>query len=435
MSTTTTEPATTTPNTASGSGKTGPATTSTSPTPRGLWSRARGLLVAAAVIALAGVALAALRSGGQHGLLDPRSADGHGSLAVAELLADRGVTTDVVTDADAAAAAAGPGTTVLVTRPDLLSARKQDDLRGAADRGGRLILLGPSDRSVSTLAPGVHADGMPVPVAPTRPDCGMPAARRAGKALMGGFGYSTPIAQADTCYANGMQPTLIRVTSLVGEGDTVVLGTPDFLYNDNLDAEGDASLALQLLGAHRHLVWYLPSAAEAATQDGRRGFFDLIPHGWSWALLQLFVAAGLAALWRGRRLGRLVPERLPVAVRASEAAEGRARLYRTAGDRSHAAHILRAASRTRLAGLIGVPAAQAHTAEALLPALADHDSTADVSRLHAVLFGPGPADDTALVTLADDLDTLERRLRPATTRPGGAPATSTTPTTEKDRTS
>ena len=155
-----------------------------------------------------------------------------------------------------------------------------------------------------------------------------------------------------------------------------------------------------------------------------RSFFDLIPDGWSWALLQLFVAAGLAALWRGRRLGRLVPERLPVVVRASEATEGRARLYRTGGDRGHAATTLRAASRTRLAALVGVPAAQAQTPHALLPALADHDSTADVARLHAVLFGPEPADDAALVSLADDLDRLESRLRP-----------STASTTDKDHTS
>jgi uncharacterized protein DUF4350 len=439
VSSTTTHPATTTTGAkgATGSGPGGTtagsrgAPTSTSPTARRLWSRARGLLIAAAVLALAGVALAALRSGQQHGLLDPRSPDGHGSRAVAALLADRDVHTHVVTSVHAAAAAAGPHTTVLVTRPDLLGTRKQRDLRDAADRGGRLLLLAPSESSVSTLAPGVHTDGLPVPVASTRPGCDLPAARRAGKAAMGGYGYSTPIARADTCYANGLQPTLVRVPSATGAGDTVVLGSPDLLYNDNLGKQGNASLALQLLGAHRNLVWYLPSAAEAAAQHhGKRSFSDLIPDGWHWALLQLFVAAALAALWRGRRLGRLVPERLPVAVRAAEATEGRARLYRAAGDRGHAARTLRAAARARLAALLGVPAAQAHRPDALLPALADHDADADVARLHELLFGSGPADDTALVRLADHLDAVEDRLRPGT-------ATSTTPTaattTDKDR--
>lgn len=406
--------------------------TSTSPTARHLWSRARGLLAAAAVLALAGVALAALRSGGQHGLLDPRSPDGHGSLAVAELLSDRGVGTRTVTSAAEAAAAAGADTTVLVTRPDALSPAQQDDLRAAADRGGRLVLLGPGSASVGALAPGVHLAGVPTTVRPTAPGCDLPAARRAGTAHLGGYGYETSVEGADLCYPRNGRPTLIHAPALDG-GDTVVLGAPDVLYNDNLDDQGDASLALQLLGAHRHLVWYLPSSGEAAAQGRQKGLLDLVPAGWGWGLAQLFVAAGLAALWRGRRLGRLVPERLPVAVRASEATEGRARLYRAANDRGHAARTLREASRARLAVLLGVPAAQAHTPETLLPALADHDGGADVARLHALLFGPAPSDDAALVALADALDTLEDRLGPAPQRPPAPPAAP--PPTEKDRSS
>lgn len=99
------------------------------------------------------------------------------------------------------------------------------------------------------------------------------------------------------------------------------------------------------------MVWYLPSLSDdaRATDSERRSFFDLLPSGWLWGTLQLFVAAVLSAFWRGRRLGRLVPERLPVAIRASEAVEGRARLYRKANARDRAASALRTASRTRLA--------------------------------------------------------------------------------------
>ncbi|GDY74619.1 hypothetical protein SAV31267_041040 [Streptomyces avermitilis] len=76
---------------------------------------------------------------------------------------------------------------------------------------------------------------------------------------------------------------------------------------------------------------------------------DLLPSGWLWGTLQLFIAAALAALWRARRLGPLVPERLPVAIRASETVEGRARLYRKANARDRAAAALRSTTRTRLA--------------------------------------------------------------------------------------
>lgn len=143
----------------------------------------------------------------------------------------------------------------------------------------------------------------------------------------------------------------MRVPAASGDGDTVVLGAPDILYNDTLDEQGNASLALQLLGSRPHLVWYLPSLSDpsATDPDEEKDFLDLLPSGWLWGTLQLFFAAALAALWRARRLGALVPEKLPVAIRASETVEGRARLYRKANARDRAATALRSTTRTRLA--------------------------------------------------------------------------------------
>jgi FAD/FMN-containing dehydrogenase len=162
------------------------------------------------------------------------------------------------------------------------------------------------------------------------------------------------------------------------------------------------------------LVWYLPSLSDtsAADADDERSFFDLLPSGWLWGTLQLFIAAALAALWRARRLGPLVPEKLPVAIRASETVEGRARLYRKANARDRAAAALRSTTRTRLAPLVGVPVSQAHAPEALLPALSAHlHNHGDGQTLHTLLFGPPPSDDTALIALADQLDALEREVR------------------------
>lgn len=93
------------------------APTSASLTPHQIWTRTRGLLLALLLLVAAGIALAAVRSGDQHGRLDPRSADPYGSRAVAELLKDRGVSVQVVTTLDEAAAQVGPETTLLVTSP------------------------------------------------------------------------------------------------------------------------------------------------------------------------------------------------------------------------------------------------------------------------------------------------------------------------------
>ncbi|MET7593447.1 DUF4350 domain-containing protein [Streptomyces sp. NPDC005481] len=388
-----------------------PTSTSVSPTARQVWTRSRGVVLALVVLLVAAVAIAAVRSNAQHGRLDPRSADENGSRAVAELLADRGVSTRVVTTAGEARDAAGPDTTLLVAVPDLLTERQQSLLRTATeDSGGRTVLVAPGPPSVGTLAPGVTADLATSFDSTLSPRCELPAARRAGTADTGGMRYHTDL-DADSCYPSDGLPTLLRVPSATGGGDTVLLGAPDILLNDRLDEQGNASLALQLLGSRSHLVWYLPSLSDTSADDeAERGFFDLLPSGWLWGTLQLFIAAALAALWRARRLGPLVPERLPVAIRASETVEGRARLYRKADARDRAADALRSTTRTRLAPLVGVSPAQAHAPEALLPALSAHLS-GDGQTLHSLLFGPPPGDDAALIALADQLDALEREVR------------------------
>jgi hypothetical protein len=390
-----------------------PASTSASPTARQVWTRARGIALAVVLLLAAAVVLAVIRSDTHRGELDPRSADPSGSRAVAELLADRGVSTRVVTTLAQAGTAVGPDTTLLVAAPDLLTERQQSRLRSSfADTGGRTVLVAPGGASVERLAPGVTADPVTSFDSTLDPDCSLPAARRAGSADTGGVRYTTTHTDADACYPSEHLATLLRIPDATGDGDTVVLGAPDILLNDRLDDEGNASLALQLLGSRPHLVWYLPSLsdASAAAPDEQRSFFDLLPSGWLWGTLQLFIAAALAALWRARRLGPLVPEKLPVAIRASETVEGRARLYRTANARDRAAAALRSTTRTRLAPLAGVPVAQAHTPEALLPALSAH-LHGDGHSLHALLFGTPPSDDAALIALADRLDALEREVR------------------------
>ncbi len=389
-----------------------PPPTSASPTARQVWTRSRGVALALVLLVVAAVAIAVVRSDARHGRLDPRSADPSGSRAVAELLADRGVDTRVVSTLDEAADAAGPDTTLLVAVPDLLTPRQQTRLRTATkNSGGRTVLVASGIASVERLAPGVMADPANSLDSTLEPGCDLPAAVRAGSADTGGIRYSSAHPEADECYRSQRLPTLLRIPAPSGDGDTVLLGAPDILLNHRLDEHGNASLALQLLGSRPHLVWYLPTPADAtAGSEDEKSFFGLLPSGWLWGTLQLFVAAALAALWRARRLGPLVPEKLPVAIRASETVEGRARLYRKADARDRAALSLRSATRIRLAPLVGVPGTQAHSPEALLPALSAR-LDGDGPSLRTLLFGPPPGDDAALIRLADQLDALERQVR------------------------
>ncbi|WP_411079411.1 DUF4350 domain-containing protein [Streptomyces sp. cmx-18-6] len=408
---------------------TAPSPTSTARTPRQVWARSRGLLIALLILVIGGVAFAAVRSGADYGQLDPRSADPKGSRATAELLKARGISVTVATTLDEATTAAGPDTTLLVAGPNLLSAPQQRRLhRATADSGGRTLLIAPGPVVVTRLAPGVRAKPHR-PVRALSPSCELAAARNAGTADMGGIRYTAPGTTATACYpSDGLSSLLVLDTRQ--NGDTVLLGSPDFLHNERLDKQGNASLALQLLGSRPHLVWYLPSLADpsATSDDGisdgddhgggsdeegpgqESTFLDLVPSGWLWGTLQLTLAAALAAIWRARRLGPLVTERLPVSIRASETAEGRAGLYRKANARDRAADSLRTAARTRIARLTDVPAREAHVSGVLLPAVSARITTTG-NDLSTLLFGPAPANDAALVLLAEQLDALEREVR------------------------
>ena len=76
--------------------------------------------------------------------------------------------------------------------------------------------------------------------------------------------------------------------------------------------------------------------------------FDLIPDNVIWMVVQLWLTVILIALWKGRRIGPLVAEDLPVVVRASETVEGRGRLYRSRRARDRAAQALRTATIQRM---------------------------------------------------------------------------------------
>jgi hypothetical protein len=121
-------------------------------------------------------------------------------------------------------------------------------------------------------------------------------------------------------------------------------------------------------------------------------------------VIQLAVAVVLAAAWRARRLGPLVAERLPVVVRASETVEGHGRLYQARRARDRAASELRQAARARISRLSG----GSGETNAAAVAARTGDAPQDVT---ALLYGPAPRTDAQLVTLADDLDILERKVR------------------------
>ncbi len=352
-------------------------------------------LVAIGAVAAIGTYLTAPRPGGR---MDPASTQPEGAHALVALLRDQGVSVVVADSVADVEKAAHPGTLLLFAQTQRVTSEAL--LKRLADTQGDLLLVEPTSHARAVLAPRIRRTGAAVP--DNMPNCALREANKAGSVDLGPTStYHTIADQAMTsCYGGA----LVRYRD--GERTVTVVGSTDFMTNGGLLQAGNAALAMNLAGQHPRLVWYAPQRIEGGTSSSAT-IFDLIPANVIWMVVQLSLAVILVALWKGRRVGPLVAEELPVVVRASETVEGRGRLYRSRRARDRAAHALRAATLQRLLPRLGL-AADTSTPAVII-------ATAQRSRSHPesvrhILFGPPPATDADLVQLARALDDIERQV-------------------------
>ena len=362
------------------------------------WRSARWMVLALLIIATVAtisVYLTAPRPGGR---MDPASTSSRGAHALVALLRDHGVEVIVADDIAAVERAARPDTLVLTVQT--LHLADEDLLRRLAAVPGDRLVVEPVARTRDILAPQVRRDA--AGSAGGSPDCDLREATRAGDVQLGA---------SDAYEASGAVPVtrcyegaVVRYTDA---GRTVtVVGTADFMTNAGLLKQGNAALAMNLAGAQPRVIWYAPQRTEGESSGGA-SLFDLIPDHVTWIVWQLCLTVLLLAMWKGRRIGPLVAEQLPVVVRASETVEGRGRLYRSRRASDRAADALRTATLQRLLPRLGLgpnadPAAVVQTIA--------QRSRQDPEAVRHTLFGPPPATDTDLVNLAHALDDIERQV-------------------------
>ncbi|ROP64355.1 DUF4350 domain-containing protein [Curtobacterium sp. PhB115] len=388
--------------------------------------RRRGRIVFWTAIVLVAVVLAVLTavvqgSGGpDRRPLDPTSTTASGSAALVRVLEQRG--TDVTITDDAARIDGG---TVLVDDSDgVLDPEVADRIARSARH---VVLVTITDSALEAFgidaAPVAAVEGSDTV---STASCRIPAAASAGRVSTAGYAYTVDDPDADRCAPTGSGADrgwgLVRTDTPAG--DVTLLGTTAAFRNDTVTTAGNAALALGLLGSEDRLTWYTPSVGSpgAAPTLG-----ELAPPWVPGALALLALVAVAAGVWRGRRLGPLVVERMPVVVRAAETTEGRARMYARTRDRTHALDTLRIAAVRRIARLLGLPRS-AHVDEVVRAAA--RVTGAPDTRVGAVLVGGTTDDDRALVAGTAALDDLERAVRRATAgqrpttdhdRPGGRP--------------
>jgi len=382
--------------------------TAVTPDARTTVRRWRGPVLLVVVVVLSSVLLALAQGQRNRGYLDPDAVDPRGSGALAALLEEQGVDVVRVTSAGAAAdaLAEAEGAATLLVAAQLAPVTERMADAALAERPAHLVVVGGDPASVAALVPRAEATGYGDSADEIAPDCDLPLARTVGPLVAQGLQFAAPGADVVTCWDAWF-------LELGGDGAvSTLLGSGEPFTNDVLADSGNAALGLNLLGRDRTLVWWLPSIADPLVlDDGTEGasVTDLVPAWVPIAALQLFAAALWAAWWRGRRLGRVVVEPLPVTVRATEAVEGRARLYRRAGARGRAADVMRAASLARISSLLRLP--RTADLDEVVPAVAAR--TGRETAAVAALLTPGndPSDDASLSRLADALDTLEDEVR------------------------
>lgn len=376
-----------------------------------IWRRMRWPLTVLVSVALLVAFLAVVRPSTSAAQYAPDNPEQSGAMAVAEVLKDQGVRITHVTTVAEAVAAAGPDSTLLVTpNPSFFA---EDQISSLNRTGADLVVLGGDFSMVAGVSRNTldstygEADG------PVAPRCDDPAAQAAGELSLRPGLYDassgSDAVRPVLCWPDGLGAHAYARLDFPDRSVTVV-DDPAVIRNDSVLEEGNAALALWMLGQHEDLVWLVPNPMDVSTGDDEPTPADLgqvnelMPPGSTPVALIVVLAAVLLALWRVRRMGPLVVEDLPVLVRSAEATRGRARLYRAARARGHAAAGLRASTADRIASRLGLArSSDAPTVVDAVVAATDRPS----QQVADLLYGPPPADDAALAELVRRLDILE----------------------------
>ncbi|MBX3099034.1 MAG: DUF4350 domain-containing protein [Salinibacterium sp.] len=360
-----------------------------------------GVVAFLAIVTLIAAGTAGSSVGGT--TLDSENAAPAGARAVAEVLRQQGVTVTATSSlAETKRAISDPSNTTLFLYDDGFYL-DNEQRRELATLASTLVVANANFDELRDLAPELAQAGYVG--GPLKADCDVTAVRKAGTVSGDATGYRIVdnSSSITACLGSGDGVySLVHVDR--GATQVVVLGATSALTNEHVIEQGNAALALNLLGAHRTLVWYIPTAAdlpESTPQD----LGSLTPPWVTPALTLLMLAAVAGAVWRGRRFGPLVIENLPVTVRASETMLGRARLYEKSSARLRALDALRIGSVQRLATACGLP--RTATVDDVIVAVASVTGM-QAAGIRDLLVDAVPSNDIELVAFSDGLLELER---------------------------
>ncbi|MEO6411364.1 MAG: DUF4350 domain-containing protein [Pedococcus sp.] len=386
--------------------------------------RRRGLWALGVTVGVAALVVMALATSAPDQVLDPDDTGPAGGKAIVEVLRDHGVDVQVVRSIDELAdAEPGSGTTVVMANSAYVgydSAVVMGDASAGADR---LVLFSPTAAQLAALdlplTSGVLRAMVPVTAGCTstvaRSDDTaavvdvrlIPVERASGTPAALCFALPDPRGDDQTAPDDfGFGAAMATVPAAADHPEVVALGVSSGFTNRWVDDESHAALAIRALGHSPRLLWYQPGIGDLANVDGGSTGTPW-PEWLAPAAAVIGTAILVLAFVRGRRMGALVTEPLPVVVRAVETTESRGRIYRRARDRGRVAAILRLGSTERLARRLALPLQATQAVQAAAAAA----SGMPPAQVAALLAGPPPTTDVELHALATALTDLEERVR------------------------
>ncbi|NYE94913.1 hypothetical protein FHU41_001134 [Psychromicrobium silvestre] len=344
--------------------------------------------------------------------LSPTNPAPNGAMATAEVLKQQGVKvsqSDELGGTLTAISAAGAGhvTVLLYDQQRFLSA---EQLKKLSESGARLVVINPGPLDLKAISSEISSAGFynagsdhqdqTVPASCNNPDAVAAQQIDGGRSAL----YRGPVVCFPTDSGEGGKIGQLAQST---DGQLTVIGNTAVFSNDRLAHSGNAALAFRLLGHTEQLIWYLPSTKDLPVSEQHPDLASLQP-GWLVPIsIWAFLVALLAMFWKGRRDGPLVEEPLPVAVKASETAIGRARLYQDGRALDRAAASLRSATLYRLAKRLRLgPAA---SKEAIVAAAIQHSHLPE-TEVARILLKTQPGTDKEFLRWSQEVENLEREL-------------------------
>jgi hypothetical protein len=373
--------------------------------------RWRGSVMVVILLVASSLAVTLLPRGSQGNTddLDPANPGFSGAQALAHVLTNHGVKVTIVrSQSELLDQRVDGATTVAIIDTNGLTGRTAHTALAHAASAASLVLLDPDP---------VVTQGMGLPVSSHLTDLTDVAAGCRGTDV----GQTYRLAQAERAYvptAGGGAATtcftekmggggaMVTLPAAAGRPPVVLLGDQSLITNGSILDSDNAAIALHLFGHSDRLIWYIPSAGDITAADGTSR--SITPAWFKPSLVLGTSAVVLLCLWRGRRLGRLVTEPLPVIVRAVETTESRGRMYRRAHDRSRALTVLQQGTRRRLSSYLGLSVSTTVSNVAAASAAVSGRNYQDVLQL---LKSHAAHDDASLLELANTLQALEKEVR------------------------